>query len=116
MTTTSFDYMWELLAPVGEFIYRERACRRLWETFNIDKQHEVYRRIRDKKRRGETVNPNPYFAIINNVDDGTPTAEPTDWNGQHAPEPTEIACYNGHWGMYTLSDIQLFNLQTKSKK
>ena len=27
MPKTSFDYLWELLAPTGEFVYRERASR-----------------------------------------------------------------------------------------
>ena len=99
MPKTSFDHLWELLAPTGEFVYRERACRRLWDTFDLDKQHEIYRRIRDKLRHGEFINPNPYFAIVNNVDDGAPTAEP----------PTN---YYGSRGLYTEQDVLKHHLTT----
>ena len=111
MPKTSFDYLWELLAPVGEFVYRDRACRRLWDTFNLDKQHEIYRRIRDKKQRAEFVNPNPYYAIVNNVDGGEPTImPPTDYNHSGdfdrmvATGTLVTAEYQGQVGIYTEAD------------
>ena len=64
------------------------------------------------KRKPDHWRDNPLFFVQD-----YPEPEPTDWNGvrQDPPEPVEIACYNGHWGMYTLSDIELFNLQTKEQ-
>lgn len=117
MSKTSFDYLWELLAPTGEFVYRERACRRLWETFDLDKQHEVYRRIRDKKRHGECVNPNPYFAIVNNVDDGAPAAAPTNYYGRPLPRGFTFyrADYQGTRGLYTEQDVLLHHMSNPEK-
>ena len=57
----SFDYMWELLNPPREF-----------------------HNMRSKKRRGEAIHPNPWYAIVNARD-----AEPTNYNGD--PRIDELA-------------------------
>jgi len=113
MDKTSFDYLWELLAPTGEFVYRERACRRLWDTFNLIKQQDIYRRIRDKKRRGEFINPNPYYAIVNNVDECAPAAEPpTNYFGRPLPRGFTFyrADYLGVRGLYTEQDVRAHHM------
>ena len=108
MPKTSFDHLWELLAPTGEFLYRDRACRRLWDTFTPDKRQQIFERIRGKKMRGEFVNPNPYFAIVNNIDDHAPTAEPpTNYYGRILPAGYTFyrADYYGSRGLYTEQDV-----------
>ena len=103
--------MWELLAPTAEFTDRRAACERLWGSYDLDKQHEVYRRIRDMKRRGEPVSPNPYFAIRDNFSPTIqPLAPPTDYNRSKlfdemvATGTLVTAEYQGQVGIYTEAD------------
>ena len=108
MDTTLYNSLWELLAPVGEFLYRDRACRRLWDTFSPAKRQEIFDRIRTKKQRGEFVNPNPYFAIVNNIDDQAPAAQPpTNYYGRVLPSGNTYyrADYLGSRGLYTEQDV-----------
>ena len=63
----SFDCIWQLLAPQGEFCRRIGACRRLWDSFDLEKQRTIYRTIRDKLAAGEFVSENPYYAIYDNA-------------------------------------------------
>ena len=63
---TSFDYIWELLAPKVEFANRKQACFRLWNSFTIEQQRTIYATIKDKKTKGQFVDYNPYFAIQKN--------------------------------------------------
>ena len=63
----SFDHIWALLNPQGEFKRRRQACRRIWENYDIERQRQIYRTIAGKKTRGEFVNDNPYFAIEDNA-------------------------------------------------
>ena len=63
----SFDHIWLLLNPQGEYKRRKEACRRLWqdigEKLGEDMQRDIWRTINQKKKQGFFVNPNPYFAI-----------------------------------------------------
>ncbi len=63
----SFGWIWQLLAPQGEFCRRMGACRRLWDSFDLEKQRAIYRTIRDKLAAGEFVSENPYYAIYDNA-------------------------------------------------
>ena len=63
----SFEYMWALLNPQGEFKRRRQACRRLWEGYDLEKQRQIYQTIAAKKTNNEFVNDNPYFAIEDNA-------------------------------------------------
>ena len=63
----SFGWIWQLLAPQGEFCRRMAACRRLWDSFDLEKQRAIYRTIRDKLAAGEFVSENPYYAIYDNA-------------------------------------------------
>ncbi len=66
----SFDYMWELLNPPREFHNMRSKCETaLWNNLSIHMQHRVYRLIRDRKRRGESIHPNPWYAIVPRQDD-----------------------------------------------
>ena len=110
---SSFDYMWELLNPPREFHNMRTKCETaLWNTLSIHMQHRIYRLIRDKKRRDETVNPNPWFAIVNARD-----AEPTNYNGDARIDTVSkttkmvVAWYNGQGGIYTLEEALALKLR-----
>lgn len=108
----SFDYMWELLNPSREFYNMRSKCEtKLWNALSIDMQHRVYRLIRDKKRRGETIHSNPWYAIVNARD-----AEPTNYNGDgrldELAETTKmvVARYKERAGIYTLEEALALKL------
>lgn len=112
----SFQYIWALLAPKGEYKRRYNACRRLWESYPIEQQRYIYTTIRTKKTKGEYVNPNPYFAI---EDNSIPANGPYNWNGDRRIEKMmssgKVVCakYNGKWGMYTREDVVIFGMEKK---
>lgn len=94
----------------------ERRVMPIWTEWGMCSNAKRARILQDmslavmRKRKPDHWRDNPLFFVQD-----YPEPEPTNWNGvrQDPPEPVEIACYNGQWGMYTLSDIELFNLQTK---
>ena len=63
----SFDHIWLLLNPQGEYKRRKEVCRRLWqdigENLGEDMQRDIWRTINQKMKQGFFVHPNPYFAI-----------------------------------------------------
>ena len=63
----TFEDIWALLAPEGEFKRRRGCCERLWQSLEAGRQEAVYERIAGKLQRGEFVNQNPYFAIEDNA-------------------------------------------------
>ena len=110
---SSFDHMWDLLNPPQEFLNMRSKCEtNLWNTLTIHMQHRVYRLIRDKKRLGEVINPNPWFAIVNARD-----AEPTNYNGDARIDDLAkttkmvVAWYKGLAGIYTLEEALALKLQ-----
>ena len=110
---SSFDYMWDLLNPPREFHNMRGKCETaLWNTLSIHMQHRVYRFIRDAKRRGETVNPNPWYALVNARD-----AEPTNYNGDgridELAKTTKmvVAWYKERAGIYTLEEALALKLR-----
>ena len=119
METDTFNFIWTLLNPQGEYKRREQACRRLWLTYDRDKQRDIYHAIRDKQRRGEFVNPNPYFAIedtaIGQAARPLFRGEPTNYNGARSfpSEPLVRAVYNGTGGIYTRREALLFHMDIK---
>ena len=108
----SFDYMWDLLNPPREFHNMRAKCETaLWNVLSIDMQHRIYRLIRDRKRAGKPVEPNPWYAIVNARD-----AEPTNYNGSPAVDDVAkttkmvVAWYKGLAGIYTLEEALALNL------
>ena len=108
----SFDYMWDLLNPPREFHNMRGKCEtNLWNTLSIHMQHRVYRLIRDKKRRGEAIHPNPWYAIVNARD-----AEPTNYNGDGRVDDLVkttkmvVAWYKERAGIYTLEEALALKL------
>ena len=63
----SFEEIWALLKPEGEYKRRRGACVRLWQGYEPGRQEAIYARIEGKLARGEFVNENPYFAIEDNA-------------------------------------------------
>ena len=111
MDKTSFDYVWELLAPSGQYESRKDACRALWNALTLQRQRLIYATLREQKRRGESIDENPYFAI-NNCH-----PVPTNWNGKpgvndliKSGEKMVIAKYCASYGTYTLREAQLFGM------
>ena len=109
---SSFDHMWDLLNPPQEFLNMRSKCEtNLWNTLTIHMQHRVYRLIRDKKRLGEVINPNPWFAIVNARD-----AEPINYNGDARIDDLAkttkmvVAWYKGLAGIYTLEEALALKL------
>ena len=93
MQIDTFNWLWLILQPKAEYNNRERACRREWEKLTLDKQREVYRRIRDKRRAGEFVNENPLFALMDNLNPPAPRQEVMTYGEYYATyrttEPTD---------------------------
>ena len=106
----TFDYVWELLSPSGEFVSRKDACRALWSALSSARQRQIYWYLREAKRRGEKIDENPYFAI-NNCN-----PQPTNWNGRPGinqmmkTEKMVIAKYNGSFGTYCAGVAKLFEM------
>ena len=63
----TFEELWALLAPEGEYKRRRGACERLWQGYEPGRQEAIYARIEGKLSRGEYVSENPYFAIEDNA-------------------------------------------------
>lgn len=68
----TFEDIWALLAPEGEYKRRRAACERLWNGYEPGRQEAIYDKIAGKLSRGEFVNQNPYFAIEDNAKEGRP--------------------------------------------
>ena len=64
---TSFDYLMDLLEPKEEYMPVIPRCRRLWESFPIEQQRDIYRRINRKKKENRFLDYNPLFAIEKNA-------------------------------------------------
>ena len=63
----SFDYIWQLLAPVPKFFNRKRKCFDMWQNLSLDEQRAIYNRIKARKESGQFVNDNPYFALMDSI-------------------------------------------------
>ena len=114
----NFDQIWKLLEQHGGVAnFYKTDCARLWDTCTPQEQQAVYETVRTKLLTGKFVNYNPVLAIKENIPKLRGAAEPKDYNGtpelESVRDHSRIACYNGHWGIYTFEDIKLFNLQTK---
>ena len=114
----TFNDLWQLLYEHGSTSYYKHDCAELWESLTPEQQQKLHENISKRLQNNSYVAYNPLEAIHDNLPRRQPRSigTPTDWNGKRAPEETEIACWNGHWGMYTVTDIELYKLETKKKK
>ena len=128
-TKLSMQALWQLLQPSVTYDTRGRyeRCSRDWNAMDEQQQLRVYKIIENRITQGEGVNPNPYYALNDAMQEDEQTQaqqkqkerkEPTNYNGSTLtpPAPIKPACYKGEWGMYTQQDIDLFHLKTKEKK
>ena len=107
----TFDILWNLLKPGAEFQDRKNACRGYWNALELQRQRQIYYTLFWQKKRGETINPNPLFAI----QDCHPV--PTNWNGRPGlndlMKTTKMvsAKYGQKYGIYTAKEAELFELK-----
>ena len=80
----TFEAMWALLSPQGEFKRRRGACERLWQGYEAARQETIYKKIAGKLQRGEFVHQNPYFAIEDNAIEPMPQREILSFNDYYA--------------------------------
>ena len=111
MREINFETFWDLFNPDTEYNNRTAAAKNEWDKCSAAKQKAIIHKLQSAP--GEVVQPNPYFFIID-----FPEPTPTNLNGtiQGAEmlnaKQAKTAFYNGKWGLYSLEDIQLFNLKT----
>ena len=58
----SFQGIWALLKPQGEYKRRYKACDRLWTSYAPDMQQHIYDALREAQQRGDPISPNPVTA------------------------------------------------------
>lgn len=111
----TFEDLWRMLYNHGSSERYKYETELLWGELTPEQRQLLYDKIKSKIEQGKFVDYNPTYAIHDNLPRrrAQSIGVPTNWNGRVAPERTEIACYNGQWGMYTVTDIKKFNLQTK---
>lgn len=111
MREINFETFWDLFNPDTEYNNRIAAANIEWDKCSATKQKAIIHKLQSAP--GEVVQPNPYFFIID-----FPEPTPTNLNGTIQGEEllnanqAKTAFYNGKWGLYSLEDIQLFNLKT----
>lgn len=111
MREINFETFWDLFNPDTEYNNRIAAANIEWDKCSAAKQKAIIHKLQSAP--GEVAQPNPYFFIID-----FPEPTPTNLNGTIQGEEllnanqAKTAFYGGKWGLYSLEDIQLFNLKT----
>lgn len=111
MREINFQTFWDLFNPTPDYNNRLAATNIEWDKCSAAKQKAIIQKLQSAP--GEIAQPNPYFFIQD-----FPEPIPTNLNGTIQGEEllnankAKTAFYNGKWGLYSLQDIQLFNLKT----
>lgn len=111
MREINFQTFWDLFNPTPDYNNRLAATNIEWDKCSAAKQKAIIQKLQSAP--GEIAQPNPYFFIQD-----FPEPTPTNLNGTIQGEEllnankAKTAFYNGKWGLYSLEDIQLFNLKT----
>lgn len=111
MREINFQTFWDLFNPNTEYNNRFLATNIEWNKCSAAKQKAIIQKLQSAD--GQIAQPNPYFFILD-----FPEPTPTNLNGTIQGEQllnarqAKTAFYNGKWGLYSLEDIQLFNLKT----
>ncbi len=111
MREINFETFWDLFNPTPDYNNRIAASNLEWDKCSAAKQKAIIHKLQTAP--GDIVQPNPYFFIQD-----FPEPTPTNLNGtlQGAEmlnaNQAKTAFYDGKWGLYSLEDIQLFNLKT----
>ena len=112
MCEINFQTFWDLFNPDTEYSNRFLATNIEWNKCSAAKQIAIIQKLQSAPGHPGD-NPNPYFFIQD-----FPEPTPTNLNGTIQGEQllnankAKTAFYNGKWGLYSLDDIQLFNLKT----
>jgi hypothetical protein len=111
MREINFETFWDLFNPTPDYNNRTAAAKSEWDKCSAAKQKAIIHKLQTAP--GDIVQPNPYFYIID-----FPEPTPTNLNGTLQgsemlnANQAKTAFYDGKWGLYSLEDIQLFNLKT----
>ena len=101
----TFDDIWRLLNPQGEYVRRVNACGKIWSGLALNRRKHIYETIAALKAQGKYVNPNPLFAIKDNDD-----AEPEFLKGDEGGDLVQVR-YNGAYKICTRETMNEFNLE-----
>ena len=108
MSKSSFEIIWDFLAPSEQFTDRLNACQRLWAGLPLQKQRQIYATLFWQKEQRMAIDENPYFAISHC------TPRPFNYNGSNVPLPKDaklfIAKYGEHYGVYSKLDMEAFEM------
>jgi len=63
----SFDFLWLMLEKHGVIPNKKAEAARLWNTYDLQQQRQIYRAIRERINAGKFVNYNPVLAITANA-------------------------------------------------
>ena len=111
MREINFETFWDLFNPTPDYNNRIAASNLEWDKCSAAKQKAIIQKL--QSAHDEVAQPNPFFFIQD-----FPEPTPTNLNGtlQGAEmlnaNQAKTAFYDGKWGLYSLEDIQLFNLKT----
>lgn len=109
---------WTLFSAAQKFEDRKVCSLRQWQARSPQARQAM---IEHLKTHGAPLNRNPYFWIQDFPEPGlepvtravTPVGEPTNYFGKPLPRGFEFftAIHNGKKGLFTASDVQLYNMQ-----
>ena len=106
---TSFEIIWEFLAPAEQFLNRREACERLWKGLPLKKQRQIYATFVWQRELRIEIEENPYFAISHC------NPRPFKYNGSNVGLPNDtklfIAKYGEHYGVYSKLDTEAFEME-----
>ena len=105
---SSFEFIWDFLAPPDQYANRRAATESLWGGFSLLKQRQIYATFVWQREQKIKIEENPFFAISHC------TPRPFNYNGSDVslPENTKlfIAKYGDHYGVYSKLDTEAFEM------
>lgn len=122
--------LWRLLRPSVTYDTRGRyeKCSKDWNSMDAAQQERVYAIIMAQRENGEVVNPNPCFALNDAMQEDEQRQaklmkqtrrEPVNLNGTARggtmleAGKAAIAAYKGQWGIYSVEDVERFELECR---
>lgn len=108
---TTFDIIWDFLAPADRYLDRREALQRLWASFSLQQQRQIYATLVWQREQKMEIDENPYFAISHC------NPMPFNYNGAKCDLPTDkvlfIAKYKDIYGVYSKLDTEAFEMTDK---
>ena len=105
---TSFEFIWDYLAPPEQYANRHEATERFWNGLSLQNQRQIYATFVWQWEQKIAIEENPYFAITHC------TPRPFNYNGTNVPLPTDtklfIAKHGDHYGVYSKLDVEAFEM------